>query len=158
MVETPLELTEDDLLPSPADLARRGQQHRSMLALSALTVVLAFALQVVSGEYIALRFLPSYPLPHSCASRAFFHTDCPGCGLTRSFILLAEGRLAESYARHHLGPLLVLALLLQFPYRLAALRHPHRDILPKRWRSAISHALITLLIANWLLRHLVPSW
>lgn len=158
MSDTPLELTEDDLLPSPADLARRGRQHRSMLALSALTVVLSFALQVVSGEYIALRILPAYPFPHSCASRAIFNTECPGCGLTRSFILLAEGRLAEAYARHHLGPLLALALLLQFPYRLAALRHPQRDILPKSWRSAASRALITLLIANWVLRQIVPSW
>jgi len=158
MVEIAIELTEDDLLPSAVDLARRRRQHARMLALATLTVLLSFSLQVVSGEYIAFRFMPNYPLPHSCASRAIFHSDCPGCGLTRSFILLAEGRIAESFARHHIGVIFAIVVVLQFPYRIAALRHPLREVLAKRWRSAITNVLISALLVNWFARQFVPGW
>jgi len=33
----------------------------------------------------------------TCPSKSFFHCDCPGCGLQRSFIALLEGNLAESF-------------------------------------------------------------
>jgi hypothetical protein len=37
---------------------------------------------------------------------------CPGCGLTRATLLLAEGRLAESVRMHPLAPLLAPLVLL----------------------------------------------
>ena len=32
----------------------------------------------------------------TCPSKHFFHFDCPGCGLQRSFIALLKGNLVES--------------------------------------------------------------
>jgi hypothetical protein len=32
----------------------------------------------------------------TCPSKRFFHIDCPGCGMQRSFILLVKGELLPS--------------------------------------------------------------
>ena len=32
----------------------------------------------------------------TCPSKYFFHIDCPGCGLQRSFVALVEGDLVKS--------------------------------------------------------------
>jgi hypothetical protein len=81
--------------------------------------------------------------------RSLFGASCPGCGLTRSFILLAQGDFAASFRMHHLGWLLALMVLLQFPYRLASLWWKDRHLLNQRVARLISHALIVLLLANW---------
>jgi hypothetical protein len=155
MSEAFIILQESDLIPEPVP---RRRLDAEMLCLCSLTVVLAFLLQVVDGEYIAFRAFPTWTLPHSCMSRSMFHFDCPGCGLTRSFILLAEGRFAASFARHHVGIPLALATLLQLPYRTQRLLQPGRDWFPKPWRRAFSWMLILMLLGNWVVKQLVPGW
>jgi hypothetical protein len=36
----------------------------------------------------------------TCPVKKFFHIDCPGCGLQRSFIALLKGNLSESFYLH----------------------------------------------------------
>ncbi len=82
---------------------------------------------------------------------------CPGCGLTRSFILLAEGNVASSFARHRIGWLLALALVAQIPYRLIMIRRgphaPQKSSQQSKRKSKLtklfSATLIVLLIGNW---------
>lgn len=131
------------------DSPSRIRRHQEMLVVATAVVVLSFMLQRVDGEQVALRWLPQHPLPPTCFFRSFFDADCPGCGLTRSFILLAQGDFAASFHMHHLGWLLALMVLLQFPYRLASLWWKDRHILNPRAARFISHALIFLLLANW---------
>jgi hypothetical protein len=133
---------------APDSLSRR-RRHREMLVVATVVVVLSFMLQIVVGEQVAFRWLPQHPLPPSCFFRSLFDASCPGCGLTRSFILLAQGDFAASFRMHHLGWLMALVVLLQFPYRLASLWWKYRHILNPRVARFISHALIFLLLANW---------
>jgi hypothetical protein len=112
--------------------------------------VLAFALVEVPGGRVAVRGLTPYPLPPSCVSRSLLGVRCPGCGLTRSFIHLAEGDWRGSWRCHRLGGLLAAALIFQIPYRLMALRRPASPPIPPRWQAGLGIALIVLLIANWL--------
>ncbi len=123
-----------------------------MLGIALVTVALAFALEVHPNQRVALRGLPQYPLPPSCFSRTYLGVDCPGCGLTRSFILLAQGDLRASVARHRLGWLLALAVLLQVPYRIAKLCRPHAEAIPRHWTRAFTWLLLILLAANWVMR------
>ena len=60
-------------------------------------LMLAFALVEVPGGRVAVRGLAGYPLPPSCVPRARWGIHCPGCGLTRSFIHLAEGDWRASW-------------------------------------------------------------
>ena len=49
--------------------------------------------------------------PSLCPFRAWSGLPCPGCGLTRSVVALAQGDLAGSLHFHPLGTAVVLALL-----------------------------------------------
>ena len=122
-----------------------------MLAFACGVLVLSLLLQVRSDDHAAFVFLPDWPIPSSCPSQTIFHVDCPGCGLTRSLIYLAHGDWQHALAKHRLGWLLALAVVLQIPYRLAALLGRNRLPLGKRFPKLFGMALIVALIGNWLL-------
>jgi hypothetical protein len=143
-----IHLTEDDIVDPPTCADLRGR-HWLMLIVACAVVVLSFALQVVPGGRVALAIAPEHPLPESCMSWRVLGLRCPGCGLTRSFVFLAHGDVASSLAVHRVGWVLALAVLLQFPYRLAGLIWPERELLTARFRAIFSAALIVLLIGNW---------
>lgn len=109
----------------------------------------ALALDVVdNNQHVALRFAPSVVLPPSCASRTLFGFDCPACGLTRSIIFLAHGRVADSFAMHRLGWLVFAMILLQIPYRIGQLwgREPFGSA--ARAEPWIWGLLVVLMLAN----------
>ena len=124
-----------------------------MLLIATIIVVLSFVLQVRSDQRVELRFLPDYPFPETCLSRSMWGIACPGCGLTRSFILLVRGQFAESFAVNRTGWLLAVAVLVQFPYRLFMLRQLARHGYPEPdWHLAttvFSAVLIAALVVNW---------
>jgi len=148
----------DDELGKPSLSPALRSRHRSMLWLSAAVLLLAFLFEVHPDQRIALRFLPRFPLPASCMSRAWFGVDCPGCGLTRSIVHLAHGDWQGSLAMHRLGWLIGLLVVLQFPYRLAALAHDEDYPLGRRTCQWVASGLIFLLIANWLLKAAQTLW
>lgn len=151
-------------------MERQQQHHRFYLWLAAIVVVLAFALTVQDNQRVALRPLPHFALPESCPSKIYFGIDCPGCGLTRSFIHLAAGNLAASFSTHRVGWLMALAILGQFPYRWFALHKLRRfpissgrntaesrpvesRILFKTpaWIECFAKLLLVALLGNWIL-------
>ena len=132
-----------------ADALRR--RHWFMLLVSSAVVLLALLLRVRPDQRVEFAWLPGVPLPQTCLSRAWFGIECPGCGLTRSFIYLAHGDWRASLAEHRLGWLFVLATLIQFPYRIAALVRKDGLVVSLRLTSCFGYALIVLLIANWVL-------
>ena len=83
-------------------------------------------------------------------SRTLLGVRCPGCGLTRSFIHLAEGDWRAAWQCHRLGGLLAAVIIFQIPYRLLALRRPETAPISSRWQSGLGIVLIALLIVNWL--------
>ena len=125
-------------------------RHREMIGAATLALALAFLLQVRPDERVAFRWLSGYPLPHSCATRAWFEVDCPACGLTRSMIHLARGDWAAAIHAHRISPLVATALLLQFPYRLYGLHRRDPEPLGRLVPSLFGYLLILALIGNWL--------
>ncbi len=122
-----------------------------MLAITCGIVILAFALVEVSDGRVAVRGFTGYPLPHGCMSRNLFGLNCPGCGLTRSIIHLAEGDWRASWRNHRLGGIMAAVIVFQIPYRLLALRRPDRPVIPTRWLVLSGYLLIAMLFGNWLL-------
>jgi hypothetical protein len=143
----------EDEAAARADAAH-VRRHREMLAMACGIIVLSFILIVRSDEHAAFALLPSVPIPSTCPSQAIFHVDCPGCGLTRSFIFLAHGDWHNAFLRNRMGWLLALAVVLQIPYRLIALRGPNRLPLGRRIPELCGFALVIALIGNWALRML----
>jgi len=142
----------DDLVEEPQIVrARRFRQHRDMLVAAAAVVGLAFLLEVHSDQRVAFSALPGCPLPETCPARTLLHVECPGCGLTRSFIHLAHGDWRASWNIHHVGWFLALATVLQIPYRLIALRSHSGLPLGTSFPKFFGTLLVVLLIVNWLI-------
>lgn len=137
------------------DLSR----HRDMLIATTFVAVAAVLLQVRDDGRVTLAGLPAYPLPESCFFRVYLGVRCPACGLTRSFLHLAHGHWHESLRAHRIGWLLALAMLIQFPYRIAAVKNPSRWLPFQRYAHWLGMGLIATLVVNWLLTiafHLLP--
>ncbi len=128
-----------------------AKRHREVLFAAGVVVVLAVVLDVRWDDRVVVRGLARFPLPQTCASRAWIGVKCPGCGLTRSVIHLSRGDLSASWQDHRLGGLLAGVIALQIPYRLLALRRPERPIIAPWIQSLLGYLLIALLVANWLL-------
>jgi hypothetical protein len=139
------------MTPEKPTLAGKRRRDRAMLALSSITIVAAFLLQVRADERVTPRFLSGLPLPPSCWSREFFGVKCPACGLTRSFVDLAHGDWNAACAHHRLGWLIVCAVLVQIPYRIIALIRPDPPVLGVWLPRVFPYALIAALICNWFL-------
>lgn len=56
-----------------------------------------------------------FDVPVLCAWRALTGWECPGCGLTRSFVLLVHGDVSGAFQVHALGPALYAAMVVQSP-------------------------------------------
>jgi hypothetical protein len=128
---------------------RLRERHREMLWLSLAVVVGVLVLQVTPSGKVAPVWFPQLTLPETCGSRLWFGVACPGCGLTRSFIALAQGDVARSFTYNRVGWLLALAVLLQFPYRLLALRELRTRVVERSWPKWFGWSLIAALIGNW---------
>ena len=129
-----------------------AKRHRGMLYLSCAVIVLSFCFIVRPDDRLAVRGLPDWPLPATCLSRSLFGVNCPGCGLTRSFVHLAHGDWRASLGSHRVGWVLAAAVLVQIPYRLSALRR-RRERPWGPWFARLgSTMLIAMLLGNWLLQ------
>lgn len=128
------------------------ERHRFMLGLAVFVIAAAFGLRFNQGNALQLPW-SNTALPTICASRLLFGAECPGCGLTRSFVALASGDLAESFHYNRVGWLLAMAVVLQVPYRVYALRELRREVVADRpWLLWFGYLLIAALVVNWLLK------
>lgn len=126
------------------------ERHWSILACSAAVILLAFAMRNIDGGRVAPLGVQALALPELCGSRAWLGFDCPACGLTRSFIALAEGNVSQSLQFHRLGWLLAAAVVLQIPYRLYALSELKSGKSKRFWPRWFGISLIAALILNWI--------
>src|SRR5438309_1446010 len=81
-------------------------RHREMLVIACLVVLASLSLRVVSKDQVALVWASDFVVPPLCLAHEWFGVCCPGCGLTRSFIFLADGNWQASWEAHPLGWLL----------------------------------------------------
>jgi hypothetical protein len=135
----------------PLTAAGRRWQIGILVACS-LIVALSFVLQVPADGQVVCCGTPRWQVPQTCLSRAWFGVECPGCGLTRSFICLAHGDWLRSWKMHRLGWFLALGVLFQFPYRIFALVRNDAAPLGNRLPRYSGYLTIALLVGNWLCR------
>ena len=113
------------------------------LVISALVVGLAFALQVTpDGAGVTLA---GWQLPELCLVKRSGGT-CPGCGMTSSFVRGVRADPA-AFRFHPAGPLLLLFVVAQLPYRGYRLLRPRRAPLGEPdWRTLVAAGLFSLLL------------
>lgn len=142
--------------PSPAAISLHGESSFHWILLALCTAVLA-ASCLLSIRESSLVIVPglNQPLPALCTSKRLFNIDCPGCGMTRSFIALAHGDLAAAWSYNPAGLLLFVILAFQIPYRSLQLWRIHRG-LPELSLPRLAHWSLAFLgiavILQWLIR------
>jgi hypothetical protein len=139
-------------------LADRDIQREEAVAASShrLLLVLCFGALLIAVILGGLESLwPAFEmddLPVSCAFRRVTGTPCPGCGLTRSWVALGRGAVAESIAFHRLGWVVMLYVALQAFRHAGWLWWRSRRSSIERFGIWLDRGLILLalaLFANW---------
>jgi hypothetical protein len=128
--------------------------HLVLLAASSVVLLLAFLLSIRGQTQVVLP-LVNVPLPELCMSRRMFGFSCPGCGLTRSFISLAQGDLAAAWAFNPAGVLLFGITAFQVPFRTLQLWRIRRglpEVVIHRTGLAALFAVVVVMIGQWLWR------
>lgn len=92
---------------------------RDILLVAVGVLLLAAALQVTPARDGVTLF--GWRLPEVCTAKRALGVECPGCGLTRSFVLGVRGDLGAATRLHPLGAVLLLFTASQVPYRAARL-------------------------------------
>jgi len=94
--------------------------HWVILTLSCVVLFLAVLLENRGEGRTQVVYLPgmSSPLPETCYSKRMFGMECPGCGLTRSFIAMASGDVSRAWLFNPGGVLFFLMVVFQVPYRI----------------------------------------
>ena len=126
-----------------------------MLAIAVTVIVLAFSLKTRPDQLVEFRWLPGYPMPETCMSRAWFGVSCPGCGLTRSFISLVRGDWAAAFQYSRVTFVLAFTVLTQIPYRTFMLLQLSKHGMPEPdigiVGTVFSWLIIVALVGNWCL-------
>lgn len=80
--------------------------------------VIVMVLSVLMTPSTGFLHLGPLEIPEMCTFRRFLGVECPGCGLTRSFVFMAHLRPVDAFLMNKLGPPLFLLAAAQIPYRL----------------------------------------
>ena len=127
--------------------------HFSILVLAVGVLWLSFAMRL---EGLHSVFLPGsvIPLPESCLSLLWFGFECPGCGLTRSFICCSRGDWEASIQFNFAGPWMYLLVWIQVPWQSWQLTKLCRGREPffSTWLFAFPALVLLMLMAQWLMR------
>ena len=93
--------------------------HALVLVMCSLIALAALVLSVpgTAREETVMVPLINRPLPPLCASKIMLGVECPGCGMTRSFISFAHGDFARAWQFNSVGVLGFVLVLSQIPYR-----------------------------------------
>ena len=116
-------------------------------------IVLSLLMTVEGPATVRLPGLPM-AMPESCMSRRAWGIDCPGCGLTRSFISMSHGQFKNAFSFNVAGPLVYLFVLIQIPwhaYQLFRLRNIRRPI-ETLWLYVPLFGMSVVVLAQWLWR------
>ena len=135
----------------------RFRRHRFMLMLACTLVASAFIFRVPSQDRVELVGLAGLPMPSLCMSKSLWGIECPGCGLTRSLLCFFHGDFTGSLALHRIGWIMAVAVILQFPYRIAALVRKDDYPLGTWFPKAFGRVLIFLLLGNWVVEFIFST-
>lgn len=135
--------------PEPGQFEDRRANAGYLVLYAALLVLPALFAVTDDGEALCLA---GRRLPPGCVSRELFGTTCPGCGLGRSFVEIAHGRLGAAMAQQRVGLVLYTLFLGQAVFRAWCLWRgprpvPHGAALVHHWSALV---MIALLIGNWI--------
>ena len=144
-----------------ADPPREMSTTRSFdwvfLILAILIVSLSFLLSRES-DGVGVSVPGVFRLPSICMTKNVFGLDCPGCGLTRSFISLVGGDLWASLQANPAGFAYFLLIVGQIPYRGWIILRRFQGRSYQRIGNWPLFVVAGALILQWMLRGLYATF
>lgn len=135
---------------------REEVTYRLAMMLIAVAVVLLAGVLTIGGDQTEVVVpLLGWPLPPLCTLKRYTGLDCPGCGLTRSFIALAHGDSRGSLTYNPAGVLWFVLIAAQIPWhawQLVRLSRQRSAIDPGWWGHGLLLGAAFALICQWVVR------
>ena len=125
--------------------------HGTMLAMAIVIVLGSAVLRIRDGRDVIVPIVEQ-PLPGTCTFQHVTGIPCPGCGLTRSFISLAHGRLRDAWNYNPAGMFFFALVAFQIPYRVAQIARLRRGLPEYRlggWENWLLVGLVAVLLIQW---------
>ncbi|NIL97848.1 MAG: DUF2752 domain-containing protein [Planctomycetales bacterium] len=136
------------------EIDARWRYHAWLLALISLALLATALMEIHGDQQVTLPL--AGPLPAACVWKSLWGTNCPGCGLTRSFVALTHADLAAAWRYNPAGTLIFAIAMYQIPFRSVQLWRLARGRADRRHRPWTIHlavwATVTALIVQWLWR------
>lgn len=107
--------------------------HFVFLLIAAAIIFMSFAMSMNGPTDVRMPGMVM-PMPESCIARRVWGQDCPGCGLTRSFISMSDGKFVDAFRFNGSGPLVYFFVSIQIPWHLYQIgrilkrRHPVESV------------------------------
>ena len=130
-----------------------------MLFLGICVIVLCLAafLEVASQDTGQV-MLGQWTLPELCQSKRVFQVNCPGCGLTRSFIYMAHGDVPAAFRIHAVGAMMFVGVIVAIPFFILNtiwLACGRASLIGERGVSWLVLGSTLVMMTHWLFRLLV---
>ena len=133
--------------------------HWLVIGICAGALGLAAFLEVPSPNSPSVA-VESHKIPSICGFKNLTGIDCPGCGLTRSWVAGMHGRISDSLRFHRLGWLLMLFAFLQIVRHGVWLARPAARKAVGIWGRRLDGTLmpiVILLLINWIVGFFLPQ-
>lgn len=147
-------------IPSTSSLSESAQgntasvsprSHKYMLGIASIVILLSVLLPLPTGGKLVVFGVESPPL---CVFQAKLGIDCPGCGLTRSFVSMGHIEIVNAWEFNRVGPLFFFVFFFQIPYRILALKDRRIQLTDRRWN--LTYPVIALLmLINWIVNFFI---
>ena len=140
--------------PEAGTLKRKGELLPNIIILVVCCAILGGALiGHVSPPGDSPVRVGGMAIPNICMFRAYTGLPCPGCGLTRSLIAAAHGKIGLSFSFHRLGIITLIYILLQFVFNLGYIIIPKKRAPLSRYLKFLHRGIIVLAVLfllNWI--------
>ena len=90
--------------------------HALLVACAATIILLSSLLHVSTDGRVVSPFLGNASLPGMCVSHEYLGIPCPGCGMTRCFVSIANSQWRQAWQFNAGGVLLFAVVLVQIPF------------------------------------------
>ena len=127
--------------------------HGIMLVGALIVMLLSFLM--TTNEFNQV-FLPgiAMAMPESCVTKMYLGFDCPGCGMTRAFIKISDGRFVEAWQLNSASFVVYLFFAIQIPWHgMQLTRIAKGKAVVDSWLTILpALAVIVTLVVCWIWR------
>lgn len=148
-------MAETDSIVQAELVSDRSDTIMHVLFLSFAILILGASF-VLNSDGLSGVYLPGGEIsfPRTCSSRIVFGIDCPGCGMTRAFIAISDGRFGHAWQLNRASFVVYAFVWAQIPWHSLQLIRlwQGRSPLFWPWIYVIPIAVVALMLINWVLK------